>query len=72
MGQDPKEAWRRLQQTLASAQQRSGTKPLGGSPRNFLGGVGALLLFGGGAVALSNALFNGNEIIYSIYMKLHC
>ncbi|CAF9924268.1 MAG: Prohibitin-2, subunit of the prohibitin complex (Phb1p-Phb2p) [Heterodermia speciosa] len=58
MGQDPKEAWRRLQQTLASAQQRSGGTSLGGNPRNFLGGAGALLLLGGGAVLLSNSLFN--------------
>ena len=66
MGQDPREAWKRLQQTLASAQQRSGSKPLGGNPRNFLGGVGALLLFGGGAVLLSNSLFNGNENVHPI------
>ncbi|KAG6989794.1 prohibitin [Physcia stellaris] len=58
MGQDPKEAWRKLQQTLASAQQRGGGNPFGGSPRNLFGGAGALILLGGGAVLLSNSLFN--------------
>lgn len=55
MGQDPKEAWRRLQQTLASAQQRGGG--LGGSPRNITGVI-AFVALAGGAVALNNALFN--------------
>lgn len=61
MGQDPKEAWRKLQQTL---QQRGGGNPLGGNPRNFLGGAGALILLGGGAVVLSNSLFNGRCSFY--------
>lgn len=57
MGQDPKEAWRKLQQTLASAQQRGGAG-FGGNPRNLFGGAaGAALLLGGGMV-LFNSLFN--------------
>ena len=59
MGQDPREAWRRLQATLASAQQRGGgSMPFGGNPRNIFGGAGAALLLGGGAMALYNSLFN--------------
>ena len=58
MGQDPKEAWRKLQQTLASAQQQ-GRRGMGGSPRGAIGGVAGLLLLGGAAVVFNNALFNG-------------
>lgn len=63
-GPDPQETWRRLQQTLQNA-QRQGSKTFGGggfpggSPRNAIGGLGALLLLGGGAVLVNNALFNG-------------
>ncbi|MCJ1227863.1 Prohibitin-2, subunit of the prohibitin complex (Phb1p-Phb2p) [Toensbergia leucococca] len=58
MAQDPRETWRRLQQTLASAQQQGRNAGLGGSPRNFLGGVAGLLLLGAGALTINNALFN--------------
>ena len=58
MGQDPREAWRRLQQTLASAQQK-GRGGLPGGPRNFFGGALGLVLLGGGVVVVNNALFNG-------------
>ncbi|KAL9117360.1 MAG: hypothetical protein Q9187_006104 [Circinaria calcarea] len=57
MSQDPKEAWRRLQQTLASAQQQ-GRRGLGGNPRGAIGGAAGLLLLFGGAVVVNNALFN--------------
>lgn len=58
MSQDPREAWRKLQQTLASAQQQ-GRRGLGGAPKNLLGGTLGLILIGGGALVVNNALFNG-------------
>ena len=63
MGQDPREAFRRLQQALGSAQKRAGGG-LPGGPRNFLGGAFGLLLLGGGAVVLNNALFNGKDTMF--------
>ncbi len=60
MGQDPKEMWRKLQQTMSSAQQR-GRGNLPGGPRNFLGGAAGLLLLGTGVVVVNNALFNGTQ-----------
>lgn len=58
MAQDPKEVWRKLlQQTMSSAQQR-GRGSLPGGPRNFFGGVAALLVLGTGVVVINNALFN--------------
>ena len=66
MGQDPREAWRKLQQSLAQAQRSGG---IGGSPRNLFGGIGALILFGGGATLLSNSLFNGMETSVIILVK---
>ena len=62
MGQDPREAWRKLQQTFASAQQqgRRGFGGSGGSPRGALAGAAGLFLLIGGAVVVNNALFNGN------------
>ena len=58
MSQDPKEMWRKLQQTVNSAQQR-GRGGLPGGPRNFFGGAAAFLLLGTGVVVVNNALFNG-------------
>ena len=58
MAQDPREVWRKLQQTVNSAQQR-GRGGLPGGPRNFFGGAAGLLLLGGGVVLVNNALFNG-------------
>ena len=63
MGQDPREVFRRLQQTLGSAQKRAGGG-LPGGPRNFFGGAVGLLLLGGGAVVVNNALFNGKHTIF--------
>ena len=60
MGQDPREVWRKLQQTMSSAQQR-GRGSLPGGPRNFLGGAAGLLLLGTGIVVVNNALFNGTQ-----------
>ena len=62
MGQDPREVFRKLQQTLGSAQRRAGGG-LPGGPRNFFGGAFGLLLLGGGVVVFNNALFNGNDIL---------
>ena len=59
-GPDPRETWRKLQQTLSNAQQQ-GRKGLGGNPRNLFGGAGLLLVLGGGALVVNNALFNGTS-----------
>ena len=61
MAQDPKEFFRKVQQSLSSAQQR-GRGGLPGGPRNFFGGAAGLLLLGTGAVVVNNALFNGKII----------
>ncbi len=63
MGQDPREVFRKLQQTLGTAQRRAGGG-LPGGPRNFFGGAFGLLLLGGGVVLFNNALFNGNDILF--------
>ncbi len=60
MAQDPKEMWRKLQQTVTSAQQK-GRGGLPGGPRNFFGGAAGLLLLGTGVVVVNNALFNGTH-----------
>lgn len=62
MSQDPRETWRKLQQTLASAQQQ-GRRGLGGAPKNFLGGTLGLIIIGGGVLVFNNALFNGMILI---------
>lgn len=62
MGQDPREVFRKLQQTLGSAQRRAGGG-LPGGPRNFFGGAFGLLLLGGGVIVFNNALFNGNDTL---------
>ena len=63
MAQDPKEVWRKLQQTMNMAQQK-GRGGLPGGPRNFFGAAGGLLLLGTGAVVINNALFNGKRTVY--------
>jgi len=57
MSQNQREAWERLQMMLQ--QRRSGFR--GGFPSGGRGGmgVGAIVLVGLGAWALSNSLFNG-------------
>ena len=60
MGQDPREAWRKLQQTFASGQQQA-RKGFGGAPKGSLGGAAGLLLLFGGGLLVQNALFNGME-----------
>lgn len=61
MAQDPREAWRKLQQTISNAQQQ-GRRGFGGNPRGAIGvGVGIAILVGGGLV-VNNALFNGMPI----------
>ncbi|MCJ1352367.1 MAG: Prohibitin-2, subunit of the prohibitin complex (Phb1p-Phb2p) [Icmadophila ericetorum] len=57
MGQDPRDAWRKLQQTFANAQQQ-GRKGMGGAPKGALGGMVGLIILGGGALVFNNALFN--------------
>jgi len=69
MGQDPRDMFRKLQQTLSNAQQK-GKGGLPGGPRNFFGGAAGLLLLGGGVLVVNNALFNGIALIYWI-RKLH-
>ncbi len=64
MGQDPREAWRRLQATL----QQQGRKGLGGSPKGLFSGAAGLFLLGGGAILINNSLFNGFSIHLSIYL----
>lgn len=58
MGQDPRETWKKLQQTLANAQQQ-GRRGLGGSPRGAIGGAAGIVLIVGGYLVFNNALFNG-------------
>lgn len=58
MGQDPREAWRKLQQTLANAQQQ-GRRGLGGSPKGAFSGAAGVVLLVGGYLVFNNALFNG-------------
>ena len=67
MGQDPRDIFRKLQQSLNSAQQK-GAGGLPGGPRNFFGGAFGLILLGTGVVVANNALFNGN-LIQSMQVK---
>ena len=58
------DTWRRLQQGLQEQVRKGrqygyGGGGGGGNPRNVLGGLGLLLVLGGGAVVVNNALFNG-------------
>ncbi|MCJ1474117.1 Prohibitin-2, subunit of the prohibitin complex (Phb1p-Phb2p) [Lambiella insularis] len=57
MAQDPREAWRKLQQTLTNAQQQ-GRKGLGGNPRGAVGGAALVAILVGGGLVVNNALFN--------------
>jgi hypothetical protein len=53
-----------LQKQLAKAQEqgrRFGAGGGGGAPRGALGGLAGLIILGGGAVVLSNSLFNGRN-----------
>jgi prohibitin 2 len=59
MASDPRETLRRLQQSLSRVQRSGGGMPGGGAPRGALGGIAGLVLLGGGAVLVNNALFNG-------------
>ena len=67
MSQDPGEAWRRLQ--AAMQQGRRGLGP--GAPRGWFSGAAGLLLLGGGAIVISNSLFNGMaRVFYSFCFPL--
>jgi prohibitin 2 len=48
-----------LQRTLQNAQEQGRRFGGGRNPRNALGGFLSLVLLGGGAVLVSNSLFNG-------------
>ena len=56
MGQDPREAWRKLSQM---AMDRGSRPNLPGGPRGFFGGAVGLVLLGTSVVFINNALFNG-------------
>ena len=58
MGQDPREAWRKLQQY---ATERGGRPNLPGGPRGVFGGAAGLILLGAAGVFVNNALFNGTS-----------
>ena len=62
MSQDPKEVWRKLQQTMNTAQQK-GRGSLPGGPRNLFGAAGGIILLATGAVVINNALFNGKRTV---------
>ena len=57
MAQDPRETFRKLQQSLRNARGSGGGMPPGGPQGLAAVGFGVLLL--GGAALVSNALFNG-------------
>lgn len=58
MGQDPREAWRRLQKF---AVDRSGGRGpnIPGGPKGLFGGAAGLVVLGAAGIFISNALFNG-------------
>jgi hypothetical protein len=62
MSQDPRDYFRKVQQTLSSASAK-GKGGLPGGPRNFFGGAAGLLLLGGGVLVVNNALFNGMMVL---------
>lgn len=55
MSQDPRDAWRRLQ----NAAMQQGRRGMGGSSKGIFGGAAGLFLLGGGVLVFNNALFNG-------------
>ena len=57
MGQDPREAWRKLQTSFVNSSRRGGGFP--GGPRNFFALGGGVVLLIGGVWVVNNALFNG-------------
>ena len=57
MAQDPREAFRKIQQTFQNASR--GTGMGGGPPKGSVGAGIALLLLSGGVYLVNNALFNG-------------
>lgn len=64
---DAQERIKQLQQSLSNARRRGFNMPGGGNPRNVIGGMGGLLLFGGGGLLLYNSLFNGTRRLLPIY-----
>ena len=65
MSQDPREAWRRLQQSFQMAQRKGFGGAGGGPPRGALGGTAALIALVGGGILFNNALFNGELALNS-------
>ena len=72
MSQDPREAWRRLQQSFQQAQSKGFGAGGGGPPRGALGGTVALIALVGGGILFNNALFNG-ELTFglNVIVKRH-
>ena len=69
MGQDPREAWRRLQEMAMNPRSRPN---LPGGPRGFFSGAVGLVLLGGGVVFANNALFNGTSVLDPKLQGQHC
>ena len=59
MAQDPRETFRKLQQSIRNARGSGGGMPPGGPQGVAAIGLGALVL--GGVYLASNALFNGES-----------
>lgn len=66
MSGSPQETWRKLQRSFANAQRKGGQSFPGPNPRNVFGGAAGLLLLGGGAIFVSNALFNGTYSLMAV------
>ena len=72
MSNDPREAWAKLQQQFANAQQRGRGSISGGNPRNLFGGAAGIVLLLGGVVAVNNALFNGRCLAVAVWRAWKC
>ena len=70
MSQDPREAWRQLQQRFASAQRKGFGGAGGGPPKGALGGTAALVALIGGGFLFNNALFNGGPSLRLVELGL--
>lgn len=67
MAQDPRDYFKKLQQSISSAQQK-GRGGLPGGPRNFFGGAAGLVLLATGAVVVNEALFNGTISYMRVFL----
>lgn len=67
MARNPKEQWERLQVILQNRAGKGGFRFGGGFPgggRGGFGATGALIVLGLGGWALSNSLFNGEDVLF--------